>query len=556
MNNEEESKGLLAASYAASARRIQLAIKGQLAICNSRKPNMPIGNVGEVTGLCGQSGRHPYFRIPVAVLEAALDRILCYAPVLAPADYSGMDGVIDEIAAACQELRQQTYFDAGTGCVNDQLPSMVPLLPPEEIWLDGRELPLDIWRLISFEFDLVSSAVSSEVSVEDFAFSAVNPSALAFRFLIGQLGNRRARFELQAKDIPSDWAPALATPLSIEFSLARLFFEAGSLLTPLAGQDFIKWYGAIRYLHWIDDAVSELRVKDQFRRDSVDSRYRGLFAEETAIGLMAIVLSDVFGAKPINNTVEVLPPGALRPNQPVADFVAQAINPSTSQPTTIIAESKGSLGKAISKTRWARAKTQIASTNAVFAGFAQTLPLAFGSAIWFSGQKGTTHCLVADPPIDSNVDSTELDPVRAWRVAYAKALRFVGLETAAKHVLHGEPAESIRPMDFDRTSDRRRSEQDFRRLHRAGAARHRFGMELLLDVGPCALSLDSNVANVLRHGIDADSRFKVAEVLHSRRVHARDRLPGASFETSLGLGCIFYSELDEGNDRGRRREPS
>ena len=64
---------------------------------------------------------------------------------------------MEEIASACQELRQKTYFDTGTDCVNDDLPSMVPLLPPEEIWLDQRELPLDVWRLVSFDFDLVSS---------------------------------------------------------------------------------------------------------------------------------------------------------------------------------------------------------------------------------------------------------------------------------------------------------------------------------------------------------------------------------------------------------------
>ena len=31
-------------------------------------------------------------------------------------------------------------------------------------------------------------------------------------------------------------------------------------------------------------------------------------------GLMAVVLSDVFGAKPINNTVEVLPPAWIQPH--------------------------------------------------------------------------------------------------------------------------------------------------------------------------------------------------------------------------------------------------
>ncbi len=67
-------------------------------------------------------------------------------------------------------------------------------------------------------------------------------------------------------------------------SLARVYFEAGCLLTPLASNDYTKWHSAIRYLHWIDVAEKELRVEDRFKGKTIDSRYRGLFAEETAIG--------------------------------------------------------------------------------------------------------------------------------------------------------------------------------------------------------------------------------------------------------------------------------
>ena len=293
MDTNEYAKQLLASSYGVSAERIRSAMQGNLTIQNSREPKTPPSFPGEIVGLCGQSGRHPYFRIPINVLNAALDRISA-APMSLSAR-SSIDLMMEEIAAACQDLRQQTYFDVGTGCVNDRLPSMVPLLPPEEIWLDGRELPMDIWRLVCFEFDLVSSSVSSQIAVEDFAFSAVNQSALAFRFLINQLGDRRVNFQVELSNLPAAWLSSRSNPITLDISLARLFFEAGALLTPLANQDFIKWYGAIRYLHWIDGGSPELRVKDEFNNDKVDSRYRGLFAEETAIGLMAVVLSDVFG---------------------------------------------------------------------------------------------------------------------------------------------------------------------------------------------------------------------------------------------------------------------
>lgn len=554
MSNDNQAKELLANSYRHSANRIMQAMRGGLEIQNSREPNSPPAIAGEIVGLCGQGGRHPYFRIPVSVLETALDRILRIgiSPLSSP---TSVEGTIEEIIAACQDLRQQTYFDSGTGCVNDSLPSMVPLLPPEEIWFDGRELPMDVWRLISFEFDLVSSAVSSEVSVEDFAFSAVNQSALAFRYLVGQLGNRRVSFQVQLQRIPVGWASGLIQPFNVNVSLARIFFEAGSLLTPLASQDFIKWYAAIRYLHWIDGGGSELKVKDEFDRDSVDSRYRGLFAEETAIGLMAVVLSDVFGATPINNTVEVLPPGSIQPGSPIADFIAQGTNPSNSQQTTIIAESKGSLRTAISKARRDRAKVQVAATNLLFNGTVNTLPLTFGSTICFAAQSEQTRCIVADPPQESDSDPVMVDPVQAWRVAYAKAFRFIGMETAARQILRGDPAESLRPFDFDRERDRRRTERDSQRLRRASSARERFGMDLVLDAGPSAVSVDQSVLHVLRHGIDEESQFKISESLRARRERGRDRFHGASFETSLGLGCVSYAELDEdgGNDRRSRR---
>ncbi|MBI2432022.1 MAG: hypothetical protein HYV26_04045 [Candidatus Hydrogenedentes bacterium] len=541
MTNIQSARELLAASYTFSAERIKQALRNGLAIANSRQPNAPPKSLKEVVGICGQGGRHPYFRIPIDGLVNAVDQILDTKP---GAYGSSIDRVIEAIAAACQELRQQTYFDAGTGCVNDQLPSMVPLLPPEEVWFNGRELPLDVWRLVSFEFDLLSSGVTSQVPVEDFAFSAVTQAGLAFRFLVGQLGNRRVNFTVEAENLLSPWDLLLPSSLSMDVSLARLFFEAGCLLTPLAAQDFIKWYAAIRYQHWIDDQSRELRVKDEFDRDSVDCRYRGLFAEEMAIGLMALVLGDVFGARPINNTVEVLSLGTPSSKQPVADFVAQTTNPSTLQRTTIIAESKGSLGNLIRRSRKERAKQQVAATRVLFTGSNETLPLTFGSNISFSGQSRKTRCLVADPPIESQSEFIYADPAHAWRLAYAKAFRFVGLETASQQILRGDPAKGIRPVDFDRTQDRERGEREYQRLRRAHVAREMFGMDLLLDVGPCAVSIAPEVLGVLYHGIREGVDEKLTDVLHRRLRFAHKRPPGASFETNLGLGCVYYSDLD------------
>jgi len=513
---------------------------------------MPSHPSGEIVGLCGQGGKHPYFKIPVDVLDAALDRIE-HGVMLA--ESHGMDSAMEEIAVACQELRQQASFDAGTGCVNDHLPSMVPLLPPEEIRLGGYQLPMDIWRLVCFEFDLVASSVSSQIAVEDFAFSAVNQSALAFRLLMNKLGGRRVRFEVELNKVPAGWIPAGTNPSVKDVSLARIFFEGGSLLTPLADEEFIKGYGAVRYLHWIDGGSPELRVKDEFDQDKVDCRYRGLFAEETAIGLMAIILRDVFGAEPINNTVEVVPPHALDHGQPVADFVAEATDPTSSQKTTIIAESKGSLGRVVNPSRHARAKEQLKETKKVFvAKSTQLMLLAFGSTIRFSRQKVKSRCVVTDPPVEIDPDAIEIDPVQSWRVAYAKTLKFVGLENAAQQVLRGAPAEAIRPVDFDRQRDRRRSDRDLQRLRRADAAQQRFEMALILDVGQYALGIDTGVLAVLQRGINGESAGRLSEILGTRRGLARERFTGDSFEASLGFGCISYSDLDVDGGRENTQE--
>lgn len=546
-NNDDAARLLLAKSYALSVGRIRAAIQGGLKIQNSRE-SFPPSFPGEVVGFCGQGGRHPYFRIPLRVLETTLNRIDRASPPGRPVSAaSSIQRQMEEIAAACQDLRQQTYFDAGTGCINDSLPSMVPLLPPEEVWLEDKELPLDVWRLVCFEFDLVSSSVASQLSVEDFAFSAVTQSGLAFRFLINQLGNRRVKFDIDLKDIPAQWLPPTTTTLTFDVGLARIFVEAGGLLTPLSSQDFTKWYGAVRYLHWIEAGSAELRVKDDFNKDSIDSRYRGLFAEETAVGLMAVVLNDLFGAKPINNTVELLPPMASKKG-PIADFVAQARNPSTYQQTTIIAESKGSLGRLIKPARQLHAKKQVTTTEVVFKGSSQTLPLTFCSSISFLTQKDKTRCLVSDPPAESNSDAILLDPVMAWRLAYAKALRFVGMETAAIQIVRGDPAEALRPIDFDRGRDRQRSDRDRQRLRRTAVARQRFDAELLLDVGEYAVGLDPQILAILRDGINLESAHGLPTILDARR-ERRERFQGPSFETTLGLDYVSYLDLDEGSNR-------
>ena len=337
----ELASKLLMESYHVSARRVIEALDGPLRISNSRAPTEPPpSNADEVVGLCGQGGRHTYFRLPGATLRAAAQDV-------------ASAGAVDAIATACQRLRRLAVFDDRSGCVNDRLPAIVPLLPPEEIWYGDRELPLDVWRLLSFDIDLVSSALSAHVPLDDVAFGSLTQAGLAFRAIMSRIQAVRVDIQVSGQDLSAAFPTALTpSPLLLAVPLARVFFEAGALLTPLRQSDVSQWYAALRYIDWIANTPPRLCVRDEYRRDSVDSRYRGLFAEEVAIGIMATVLGDVFRAKPIVNTVELLAsidPSLIRKDQPIADFIAKARHPSSGQEWTIIAESKGSLGTPHSK---------------------------------------------------------------------------------------------------------------------------------------------------------------------------------------------------------------
>jgi len=334
--------------------------------------------------------------------------------------------------------------------------------------------------------------------------------------------------------------------LRIAIPLARVFFEAGILLTPLRQSDISQWYAALRYMEWIANTSPRLCVRDEYRRESVDSRYRGLFAEEVAIGIMATVLGDIFGAKPIVNTVELLAatsPGAIPRNVPIADFVAKARHQATGQEWTIIAESKGSLGKLVSKARIKRAKEQVSSTKARFAGTGAKLPLAFCSSVFFAKQAKGASCSVIDPPNEAERDDVLIEPVNAWRAAYAKAFRFVGLDAASNQVLTGEPVTSLQSMYEAGNIPRDDREQSGRRRRRTMIARERFNVDLLLDVGPCAIGIDPRILGMLREaGIRGEMTGEFEHIADTRR---HDRWRAHSFANYLGLGCVFYEDLDE-----------
>jgi hypothetical protein len=128
---------LLAASFRYSAGRIFHALAGTLSISNTKTPGSPgPSSAATVVGRCGQGGQHEFFRVSRAAVISAAQQI--------PQMDVEAEDAIDLVVAVCRSLRQQTTFDHATQCLNDAVPSIVPLMPPEDIWCDGRELPLDV----------------------------------------------------------------------------------------------------------------------------------------------------------------------------------------------------------------------------------------------------------------------------------------------------------------------------------------------------------------------------------------------------------------------------
>jgi hypothetical protein len=227
----------------------------------------------------------------------------------------------------------------------------------------------------------------------------------------------------------------------------------------------------------------------------------------------------------------------------MADFVAKAKNNSTGEDWTIIAESKGSLGKLVSKGRIKHAKKQVSATKARFAGTAAKLPLALCSTVFFAKQGKGASCNVIDPPNETGSEEVILDTLDAWRAAYAKAFRFVGLDAASNQVLRGEPITSLHRIDDADTAVHDDREQSVRRRRRARNALDRLNADLLLDVGDSAIAIDPKVLVMLREaGVSEGMAPHFEEIAETRRGQPSR---GHSFLNYLGLGCVPYEDLDE-----------
>jgi hypothetical protein len=410
-------------------------------------------------------------------------------------------------------------------------------MPPEEIWTDGGEIPLDLWRLLSFDIDVVSTTLNIALESADLSYTSLSQAALAFASLVRRAGDRIIEFDVREGSMPTDLSFGSGR---FRCPLMRLLFEAGTLLTPLSQQDdFSRWFLVFRYLNWLGSG-GLLRVKQDFRSRTVDSRYKGIFSEEMAIGMMAVVLQDVYGSIRINNTAEVI----TKPTSPVADFIVLGADKRRNL-LYLAVECKGSLGSPVSSKRMLRAKQQAGNTK--IPGAFASLGLVCSSTIYYENQRKRTLCTIEDPPALLDAGEVELDELLAWRTAYARLMRFIGLERASVEIASGEPAVSL-PLfvDQERRPDEGSERRSIRR-NRLRNLRERLHSESILDLGFGAVVVDSIVHKVLRTGLSNENIGILREYLSRETRRGQESLREShsrvSFLNNLGVGLIVFEEL-------------
>ena len=493
-------------------------------VANSQEPHDPPRGTDRVIGLCGQGGRHPYFELSLEHVDRAVKQILKGPPRL------------DFVQGVCEQLRALTLFNAGTGCINDRRPALVPLMAPDEIWCNGTEVALDLWRLLAFDVDYVSSAAQLGLDPTDMAIGSPSYNAVAFSNMMKACGDAAISFDVVESGFPKPLSSSSSSSLTV--SLRQLFLEAGSLLTPADPYDLAQWYAAVRYLHWIDSAKGDLRVKDSFASDPIDTRYRGLFSEEVGIGMMAVLLRERYGVSLITNTAEYHALRGIEHEGTVADFVAEGIHPRNATPLTIIAESKGAIRQRVPKGRRGHAKSQIAATPYVVRGTEDVLGLAFASSLRYTHQRDRSYCEVIDP--EASEDCTVFDPVYGYRLAYAKALRFAGMEAAARQTYRGEPALSLPDPELQRAEMRHDDIRGRRTQHRSSFCRQALQAELIRDMGDSGFVVDTRIMRALRSGLTARTVESIrSQVADTRRATRKHR---ASFVNSLGIGLVSFDD--------------
>lgn len=357
-----------------------------------------------------------------------------------------------------------------------------------------------------------------------------------FTELMYQTNDSLVEIDLQVGDMPAPYAGVLDSSISVP--LRRLFFEGGLALTPLlTEEDMAPWYMAVRYARWLVQEPGPLWVRPLFLSSRrLDSRYKSLFSEDMGVAFAAVILVKELGAFPPVDIAAVQPAYASGPR---ADYVAFAMD-TDGAIRGIIVESKGSLRQAVSDRRKAKAKEQVENTSLEVDGVDEWARMTFCSAICYEVKNTRrTCCEVKDPPHSSHESVVQLDPVRFWRVAYAKALHFIGFDEDSRRVEGGLEAK-LSPLQHT-VGGRLNTEQHIRR--RVALARG-YGAEYILELDEFGVVISSDILGILRAGLTADNMPMLLKTLAGHRA-TREAPNVRSFMNTLGIGLVHYVDLRE-----------
>ena len=231
----------------------------------------------------------------------------------------------------------------------------------------------------------------------------------------------------------------------LQVSLHRILIEAGIALTPATTVwDPRAWFALYRYGPSFLGSAPDLRLFAGAQ--NLDPRITGVLAEEVACGITCYVLREHFG---LDHIADVYP---LIQSKDLVYVSAAKSRPDyfclDNNMSAVLAESKGAVGtrrrveKQVAGKGWDQV-TNVAPTKHALRQSCGRLVLGTNFCISGLHAKSETTTIIKDPD-GRNADGQDASD-NPLRVAYAKAMRFAGLDILADALLLRE---SPPPLDF------------------------------------------------------------------------------------------------------------
>lgn len=299
-------------------------------------------------------------------------------------------------------------------------------------------------------------------------------------------------------------------PQAIRFSLAELFFEAGSLLTPLSPErNAGRLQNLIRNFQWLSEEKGNVRVKDAFNSRLVDPRFKGIFSEEFAISMTALTLRKHFGFKRLVSAVEF----DDNKKSKLTDILATRFEAEENKHALVAC--RGSLKRRIRGERRNRARFQSQHTR-LYLDDQPTdfLPMSSFMSVFHDYQKNNTELsLEALEPKEAQF-SLAIEQVSAWRKVYTKLLRFLGFEASALSVYRTQKTNFLKATQA----------KDFQQN----------GFSVIKDMGFAYVIIRNEVLEVLQKGLHTEHMQQLEYALQTD-----EEYPENMFVGGPGIGIYF-----------------